>query len=242
MAVSLQQHLSTSHNYRTSVLLFACIFISLGSECLALVSPTRKLLPKAPPTVANPNATPFQKVSWKSLLQPILPLLLTGLIALPANAAVDGRIYTNDYSDPFHPLCKRHIQVVRDGKSFRYSGTAVGKKNDPIERGCSPEEIREFGLRQGKFEGVITEDNKISAGDGIHEGIWEPASSATTNLGFEDVDGIRWNDGNKWVVKDNKKTPNLAGEVIFYSYIGFSTLAGAKGVYDGIQRKRQASK
>jgi hypothetical protein len=240
MAMALHQHPSTGHKYRASVLLFACIFVSLGSECLALVSPARKLLPKAP--VANPNSTPIHKVSWKSLLQPILPLLLTGLIALPANAAVDGRVYTNDYADPFHPLCKRHIQVVGDGKSFRYWGTAVGPKNDPIERGCSPEEIREFGLRQGKFKGVITDENKISAGDGIHEGVWEPASSATTNLGYEDVDGIRWNDGNKWVVKETKKTPKLAGQVIFYSYIGFSTLAGGKGLYDGIQRKREASK
>jgi hypothetical protein len=242
MAMALHQHPSTSHKYRASVLLFACIFLSLGSECLALVGPTRKLLSK-PALSSNPNPTPpFQNVSWKSVLQPILPLLLTGLIALPANAVVDGRVYTNDYSDPFHPLCKRHIQVVGDGKSFRYWGTAVGMKNDPIERGCSPEEIREFGLRQGKFKGVITEDNKISAGDGIHEGVWEPASSATTNLGYEDVDGIRWNDGNKWVVKETKGTPKLAGEVIFYSYIGFSTLAGAKGLYDGIQRKREASK
>lgn len=244
MAMAFQQHPSSSRKCRASVLLFACIFLSLGSGCLALVSPTGKLLSK--PAARSPraplaNPTPFQNVSWKSLLQPMLPLLLTGLIALPANAVVDGRVYTNDYSDPFHPLCKRHIQVERDAKTFRYWGTAVGPKNDPIERGCSPEEIREYGLRQGKFEGIITEENKISAGDGIHEGVWEPASSATTNLGYEDVDGIRWNDGNKWVTKETKGTSKLVGEVIFYSYIGFSTLAGAKGLYDGIQRKRQAS-
>jgi hypothetical protein len=244
--MALQQHPPTSRKYRASVLLFACIFLSLGSECLALVGPTRKLSkpalsPKQAPR-ANPTQTLFQNVSWKSLVQPMLPLLLTGLIALPANAIADSSVYTNDYSDPFHPLCKRHIQVVggaEGGKSFRYWGTAVGPKNDPIERGCSPAEIREFGLRQGKFEGTITAENKISAGDGIHEGVWEPASSATTNLGYEDVDGIRWNDGNKWVVKENKN--KFIGEVIFYSYIGFSTLAGAKGLYDGIQRKRQAS-
>jgi hypothetical protein len=237
MAMALQHHPS-----RASVLLFACIFLSLGSECLALVGPTRKLSKPALSSKALvANQTPFQNVSWKSLVQPMLPLLLTGLIALPANAVVDGRVYTNDYADPFHPVCKRHIQVVGDGKTFRYWGTAVGPKNDPIKRGCSPDEIREYGLRQGKFEGVITAENKISAGDGIHEGVWEPASSATTNLGYEDVDGIRWNDGNKWIVKETKRTPKLVGEVIFYSYIGFSGLAGAKGLYDGIQRKRQAS-
>jgi hypothetical protein len=171
----------------------------------------------------------------------MLPFLLTGLIAFPVNAAVDSRVYSNDYADPFHPLCKRHVQVAGDGKTFRYWGTAVGPKDDPVLRGCSPAEVREYGFRKGKFEGLITADNKISAGDGIHEGVWEPASSATTNLGYEDVDGIRWNDGNKWVVKKTEGTSKVVGEAIFYSYIGFSLLAGMKGLYDGIQRKREAS-
>jgi hypothetical protein len=67
--------------------------------------------------------------------------------------------------------------------------------------------------------------------------VWEPANSANTHLGYEDVDGIRWNDGNKWIVKQ-KTNVQKGGELIFYSYIGFSTLAGAKGLYDGIQKKR----
>lgn len=39
------------------------------------------------------------------------------------------------------------------------------------------------------------------------KGRWEPAGSATASLGLEDVDGIRWNDGNKWDVKT--KRPRL---------------------------------
>jgi hypothetical protein len=141
-----------------------------------------------------------QDTSWK--LPPFLCSLLVSasLAVLPAHA-VDPSIYTNDYSDPFHPLCERHIQVIDGGKTFHYSGTAVGPKDDPVRRGCSPEEIAKYKLRQGAFDGSILSNGRLSVGDGIHEGVWEPAGSVkTNNLGYEDVDGIRWNDGNKWVV------------------------------------------
>jgi hypothetical protein len=181
-----------------------------------------------------------------------LSLAITASAILPAYA-VDAQIFTNDYADPFHPLCQRHVEVFKDGKSFHYSGTAVGPKGDTVLRGCSAQEIKDFGLRKGAFDGIILSDNRISAGDDIHEGVWEPANSASTTLGYEDVDGIRWNDGNKWIVKsqsiakvkgdkyvvESKSGATRVGEAIFLAYIGFSTLAGAKGVYDGIQRKRQ---
>lgn len=155
-------------------------------------------------------------------------------LAPPCNA-LDPSVYTNDYADPLHPLCLRNVQV--DGNTFHYSGTAVGPKGDTVLRGCSPSEIKEFKIRRGAFDGVILDDGKISAGDGIHEGIWEPANSATTTLGYEDVDGIRWNDGNKWTVK-SKSAGTQAGEFIFLAYVGFSLLAGVKGVTDVIERKR----
>lgn len=121
----------------------------------------------------------------------------------PAAYAIDNPfVYSNDYADPFHPLCERRIVVAPDGRTFQYSGTAVGPKDDPVRRGCSPEEIEKYQLRRGAFTGFILDNGKrISAGDGIHEGYWEPAGSLKTRtLGYEDVDGIRWNDGNKWVV------------------------------------------
>jgi hypothetical protein len=153
-------------------------------------------------------------------------------------AAVGGApsVFTNDYNDPFHPLCGRHVQVSSDGKEFHYSGTAVGPKGDPVKRGCTPGEIKEFGLRKGAFDGFI-DGTKISAGDGIHEGVWEPADSATTNLGYEDVDGVRWNDGNKWTVKQKPLSTKI-GEVIFLAYIGFSTLAGAKAIADKVRSQQ----
>ena len=67
-----------------------------------------------------------------------------------------------------------------------YTGTAVGPKGDPVLRGCSAEEQAKYTLRRGAFDAMISPtDGAISAGDGVHEGVWEK-------------DGIRWNDGNKW--------------------------------------------
>jgi len=134
--------------------------------------------------------------------------LCSSIISFPisnANAVTfDSTVLNGDYSDPFHPYCERHIEVSSDQKTFHYSGTAVGLKSDPdvIGRGCSPEEQAKYGLRKGAFDGDIIFNGKgISAGDGIHEGVWEDStvsgdSEKLTGIG---VDGIRWNDGNKWV-------------------------------------------
>ena len=187
------------------------------------------------------RSTTVQRDAVSVLLSSLLVLSPVG----SALAAVDNKVaspqWTNEYSDPLHPMCQRSIQLL-DKHHFRYSGTAVGPKDDAILRGCTQSEIRQYGLRRGSFEGIILDDGtRISAGDGVHEGVWEPANSVTTHLGFEDVDGIRWNDGNKWIVKP-KSTAKAVGEVIFWSYLGLSTLAGIKGTWDGIQRKRQAAK
>jgi hypothetical protein len=169
-------------------------------------------------------------------------LLLAASLAFGAPAVVAAAVggapsvFTNDYNDPLHPLCGRHVQVSSDGKAFHYSGTAVGPKGDSVIRGCTRDEIKEFGLRSGAFDGFI-DGTKISAGDGIHEGVWEPANSVTTNLGYEDVDGVRWNDGNKWTVKQKPLSTKI-GEVIFLAYIGVSTLAGVKAVADKVRNQQ----
>jgi len=249
----------------TKLLTFLLIATAIG--CSAFVAPLSNVKAqstKPPPSFALLAGVRERSIDeeannspWKGFLAPILPLLFSTIVALPVHAMIDASsVYNHDYADPLHPLCDRKIEVSRDGKTFHYSGTAVGPKDDPILRACSSQEIKEFGLRNGAFDGsIVVEGNKISAGDGIHEGVWEPKNTAKTNLGYENVDGIRWNDGNKWVVKSqsqailvngkwtvqSKSAATAAGEFIFLAYIGFSALAGIKGLYDGIQRKRQTS-
>ena len=200
-------------------------------------------------TLTATEALQVKPKANKPLASAAATAALTFALAAPCQA-VDGSIFNNEYADPFHPFCGRKIEV--DGAVFHYSGTAVGPPGDDALRGCSAVEVKEFGLRKGAFDGKIIADNRISAGDGIHEGVWEPAGSVTKGMEFEDVDGIRWNDGNKWIVKDQSRVKRVGdswvvvrkgvetkvAEGIFYAYIGFSTLAGAKGLFDAIQRKK----
>jgi hypothetical protein len=100
------------------------------------------------------------------------------MLLVPASAhavANDARIFNREHADLFPLLQTQNFSA--DGKTFRYSGTAVGPKDDPVFRGCSAAEVKEHTLRQGAFDGQILEDNRISAGDGIHEGVWEPKGS-----------------------------------------------------------------
>jgi hypothetical protein len=197
----------------------------------------------------------------------VLPLLLSSMIAVsPALATISdnsaaatsaAKIFNNAYADPLHPLCERKIQVSKDGTSFHYSGTAVGLEDDTgVLRGCSQAEIKQYTLRKGAFDGLVLDGGtRISAGDGIHEGVWEAKNTATDpKLAYPDVDGIRWNDGNKWIVASQaiiqnnangqnevvkKPMSTVIGEFITFSYISFSGLAGVKGVTDAIKRKQQ---
>jgi len=190
---------------------------------------------------------------------------LSPVLAAATTSAFDPSIYQGDYRDPLHPLCERHITVDVDNRKWYYTGTDVGPKGMSELHGCSKAEIAQYGLRQGAFEGIILPDGRLSVGDGVHEAVWEPASkkysadSTTTNVvfGFEDVDGIRFDDHNKWVVLDQSRvaverngkyvvrSKGLGFQVvqtIFVLYIGFSTLAGVKGLYDGINKRRAEGK
>lgn len=153
--------------------------------------------------------------------------------AITADTLTTPSVFNHEYSDPLHPLCKRKIEVNGNGRTFHYDGTGV--KSPPGElRGCTPKEIAEFGSRKSAFDGEILPGNRITAGDGVHEGVWEPADSKTGSLGYKDRDGIRWNDGNKWVVNDRKGPEKTAGALIAYAWLGLSAFAGVKGITDKI--------
>ncbi|CAB9512562.1 expressed unknown protein [Seminavis robusta] len=158
----------------------------------------------------------------------LLPIAIFWATSLPAAATADSALSTNDYTDPLHPQCQRHIEVNADGETLRYSGTTVVGDG----RGCSPKEAKAVGgIRRFVYEGTLDGNNNkmiVSLGDGSHtQGVWES-------------DGIRWQDGSKWMVQE-KTLAVKAGEVITFSYIGFSLLAGVKGVYNVAQKKKEES-
>eukprot|EP00522_Entomoneis_paludosa_P007668 CAMPEP_0172438900 /NCGR_PEP_ID=MMETSP1065-20121228/25_1 /TAXON_ID=265537 /ORGANISM="Amphiprora paludosa, Strain CCMP125" /LENGTH=288 /DNA_ID=CAMNT_0013187495 /DNA_START=43 /DNA_END=909 /DNA_ORIENTATION=+ len=136
------------------------------------------------------------------------------IAATPEKAA----LLNNDYADPLHPYCRRRITASPNGKSFHFIGTLVtsNKKGEDVSmRGCSPEETAKYTLKSKEFDGYVfvedtaTQNLVLSVGDGVHEGIWEAANTAS-NAPYADLDGIRWNDGNKWIVSSQttiKKLP-----------------------------------
>lgn len=193
-----------------------------------------------------------------STLTPTVPVASAAATTTTSSYSDLSKILNHNYNDPLHQQCTRRIDVDRrDPTIFHYKGTRVDDNNESgVLRGCTPKEVRDYGgLKHGSFDGKIiiddlTSDVKLDAGDGIHVGVWEPATSLSISSSssspdqkpkqekYSDVDGIRWNDGNKWIVQ-KKPIVKSVGEVIFLAYIGFSTLAGFKGVYDAIQRKRK---
>ena len=141
-----------------------------------------------------------------------------------------ARRFEADYEDVLHPMCERHIRVERDpapggGWIAHYAGTDVGPEGigQSVKVACNDETISEghpsnhrgthavthcalvrcaelYKLRTVQFDARISADgNSIDAGDGVHVGQFrtdQPSKEGGT------WSGIRWNDGNKWVVTD----------------------------------------
>jgi hypothetical protein len=131
-------------------------------------------------------------------------------------SAVDGRVTRTIIPTVVHPLCKRHIQVVGDGRILSLLGHS--QENDPSSGVVVRKGIR-IRLRQGKgFKGVITERARF--GGRRHPQLM--VGSATTNLGY----GRRRSLERRKQVGSQRyqKTPKLAG-VIFTVTLD-STLAG----------------
>ena len=119
-----------------------------------------------------------------------------------------ARRFDADYEDALHPLCERHIRVdtSQPAGSFggwiaHFYGTDVGPPGigQKVSIACDEENIKRYTLREWEFDAKISPDGiSIDAGDGVHVGQWReqtPAKDGTT------WSGIRWADGNKWVVK-----------------------------------------
>mmetsp|Transcript_23579 Transcript_23579/g.33081 ORF Transcript_23579/g.33081 Transcript_23579/m.33081 type:complete len:291 (+) Transcript_23579:154-1026(+) len=181
-----------------------------------------------------------------------LVTILPATAATPATTTIaenlPALVFTNDYTDPLHPLCGRHIDVGRDGTTFKYSGTALDRDlpssapfafSDDAKTygGCSRQEIQKYGIRTISGDGIISNNGKTIELEGM-TGTWEEKETSLSDDAMES--GILWNDGTKWTVKE-KSLSTQAGEAFFYAYIGFSTLAGFKGVADKINERREAS-
>jgi hypothetical protein len=116
-----------------------------------------------------------------------------------------------DYSDQLHPMCERHIRVERrvseaSGKAnfvAHFSGTDVGPPGigDVVRLSCEEENIAKYKLREWAFDAKISsEGDLVDAGDGIHNGKFLDLTKD------RDWEGIRWKDGNRWIVVSRPTT------------------------------------
>ena len=126
--------------------------------------------------------------------------------ALGACAATPATVtrFEGEYADQLHPLCERRITVeALDTKPRRYvahfSGTDVGPRGigPLVVIACDQANIDKYKLREWAFDGEIKGD-EISAGDGVHEGRWNQPKKDSPNPWT----GIRWADGNRWILKE----------------------------------------
>jgi hypothetical protein len=100
--------------------------------------------------------------------------------ALPASA-VD---FSGSYADPFHPNCKRDVQVVSTSKA-----DVTGTDGTP---GCPPDGSGRKWALTGIIDGdTILIDFTPKGGPKDLKGVWEPSP----------VPGIRFPDGNLWSKK-----------------------------------------
>ncbi|KAG7362957.1 hypothetical protein IV203_026321 [Nitzschia inconspicua] len=101
-----------------------------------------------------------------------------------APMAVNAVDFSGDYADPFHPNCKRQVNVL--GQTAYVSGTD-GTPGCPADGSGNPWKL------VGKVSGDnIFVDFSPKGGPKDLEGKWEAAP----------VPGIRWPDGNLWSSKN----------------------------------------
>lgn len=136
-------------------------------------------------------------------------------------AVVQARRFQADYSDVLHPLCERHIRVDTTqataqggGWVAHFYGTDVGPPGigQKVSISCADENIKRYTLREWEFDAKISDDGqRVDAGDGVFVGQWReqtPSKDGTT------WSGIRWADGNKWVVTNsNPSDPEPSSDI-----------------------------
>mmetsp|Transcript_2289 Transcript_2289/g.3151 ORF Transcript_2289/g.3151 Transcript_2289/m.3151 type:complete len:149 (+) Transcript_2289:97-543(+) len=99
-----------------------------------------------------------------------------------ASHAVDGVPFSGSYADPFHPNCKRVIELVSGSNMASLTGT----DGTP---GCPPD----GSGRAWKLSGIVDGSNILVD--------FSPKGGPRNLKGFYDTtapEGIKWPDGNKW--------------------------------------------
>ena len=122
--------------------------------------------------------------------------------------------FEGEYDDQLHPLCERKISVRVDNpgtKERKYWATISGNDVGPVGIGdkvylpCDEKAKSLYASRTFSFEAIISPDGEaVDAGDGIHVGRYKSERRG------DDFDGIRWQDGNRWVRRKEQPDEDAA--------------------------------
>ncbi len=179
-------------------------------------------------------------------------VLLGASLFLSVPPAIGADYYHGGSSPPpdASVLMGEYSDLDENGRSFHFSGTDLGLLVDDggVSRGWSPGEILNYPLlgTEERLDGNVMlrlPGLQLSNGYGDDKGVWKsPINSVIEpNMPSKAVDGLtKSHDDETTGIKKETKKPlsTVIGEWIFLAYIGFSTLAGVKGVWDKIQEKR----
>ena len=148
-----------------------------------------------------------------------------GGFAAPASAGQEKaglgqvrRWFEGEYDDQLHPLCERRVTVrsvdidpgsKKAGTRFvaTFEGTDVGPAGigDKVYLPCDEKAKSLYASRTFSFEAIISPDGEaVDAGDGIHVGRYKSERRG------DDFDGIRWQDGNRWVRRKEQPDEDAA--------------------------------
>mmetsp|Transcript_46651 Transcript_46651/g.56074 ORF Transcript_46651/g.56074 Transcript_46651/m.56074 type:complete len:217 (-) Transcript_46651:92-742(-) len=154
---------------------------------------------------------PSQSVSAARPIEEARKLFVkpTGPIAEATKLFVPPTRFINEYDDMLHPGCDRRIELdptpskINGDKVFSvtFSGEDVGPDGigSLVKLACTDETIEKYKLRSWTFDGrVDATGSDIDAGDGIHVGRWHQSTKD------QPWAGIKWNDGNRWTVKETE--------------------------------------
>jgi hypothetical protein len=112
----------------------SALFLVLLMSCIGLIPPSLsiKRLSKTQ-SFSLPESSVHDNLKIKTTFASLLfaTSLIFGTPTVATAVGGTSSVFTNDYNDPLHPLCERHVKVSSDGKAFHFSGTQ-GKP------GCTP--------------------------------------------------------------------------------------------------------
>jgi hypothetical protein len=224
---------------------FLAVSTALFARCgvaLTTVPPSPSRLPKAMSEELVGERFPFQNLSHHAAAAAsalVLGCVITAMHPVVADAAVVTTATKHVASDPAiqaiesPTLSTGHRSAARPSRAFQPSPPTINQHwvEGPTAWNSGQSSLYVYEKAPGGF--VLPSVSLSATNDSNDDGIHNSESSGGDGGGRRRIIP-------KSAPSQDPPNPAVVRVVgpVFWSYLGFSTLAGIKGVYDGFQRKR----